>query len=429
MRRARRHGRGAHLRRLLFGSFVAAILVAMVVSSVVMHTFGDRPPFVRDVELAKRFVAGRFDLVWDRPDARHELASALARDFDLGVRVYDARGGRLDEAGAFRSCHWIADVDVGPAAAPRGRVDVCVRRAGPRPIPVAHGVALFGVAFVLMGLAAFVARRIAKPLEQLTRVAQALGEGKLDTRAELRHRGRGEVGELGRAMNDMADRIERQVRGQRELLAAVSHELRTPLARMRLLVDLARDEGASDERMSAIEREIVETDALVADLLASSRVDFSALVRKRVELLSLAREALKRAALPSARLEHDGAPTEVEVDVTLVARAIAILLDNARNHGGAQVVVRVGRTNDRVSVVVEDDGPGFDPSDLPKVFLPFVRGRGEGPDERGGVGLGLSLVRRIAEAHGGRAFAENRDGGGARVGFELGRRTSVPPPR
>lgn len=429
MRRGRRRGRGAHLRRLLFGSFVAAILVAMVVSSVVVHTLGDRPPFVRDLERAKAFVAGRFEVVWDRPGERHELAVALARDFEVGVRVHDGQGHRLDEAGAFRACQRIAAVDVGSRTSPRGRVDLCFRRPGPRPIPFAHAIALVGVAFVLMGLSAFVARRIAKPLEQLTRVAQALGEGKLDTRAELRHRGRGEVGDLARAMNDMADRIERQVRGQRELLAAVSHELRTPLARMRLLVDLARDEGASEERMAAIEREIVETDALVADLLASSRVDFAALVRKRVELLSLVREALKRADLPSARLEHDGSPTEVEVDVTLVSRAIAILLDNARNHGGAQVVVRVGRVNERVSVVVEDDGPGFDPSDLPKVFLPFVRGRGEGPDERGGVGLGLSLVRRIAEVHGGRAFAENRDGGGARVGLELGRRSSVPPPR
>ena len=83
------------------------------------------------------------------------------------------------------------------------------------------------------------------------------------------------------------------------------------------------------------------------------------------------------------------------------------MLDNARKHGGSHVRVRVWRDAGLVTVRVEDDGPGIDPSDLPRIFTPFARGRDAAPDEQHGVGLGLYLVSRIAQAHGGAAFAEN----------------------
>jgi signal transduction histidine kinase len=97
-----------------------------------------------------------------------------------------------------------------------------------------------------------------------------------------------------------------------------------------------------------------------------------------------------------------------------------VLLDNAGKHGGARVRVCATREPNGVRLAVEDDGPGLDPADLTRLFAPFARGRGLAPDERRGVGLGLYLVRRIAEAHGGTAFAENRTEGGARVGLTLG---------
>ena len=114
----------------------------------------------------------------------------------------------------------------------------------------------------------------------------------------------------------------------------------------------------------------------------------------------------------------DGARS-VHADATLLSRALAILLDNARKHGGAHVRVRAWRESAHVVFSVEDDGSGFDPADLPRVFEPFARGHGQAPDERHGVGLGLYLVRRIARAHGGDAFAENRSEGGARIRFTV----------
>ena len=108
---------------------------------------------------------------------------------------------------------------------------------------------------------------------------------------------------------------------------------------------------------------------------------------------------------------------ELEADPTLLARALANLLDNAARHGGGATSLQVETDPSEVRFVVEDAGPGIPEHVLPRVFDSFVRG------ERGGassLGLGLALVRRIALAHGGRAFAENRHQGGARVGFSVG---------
>jgi two-component system, OmpR family, sensor kinase len=95
------------------------------------------------------------------------------------------------------------------------------------------------------------------------------------------------------------------------------------------------------------------------------------------------------------------------------------LLDTAVKHGGKHVQVSASPSGDWISIAVDDDGAGFEAADLGRLFDPFVRGRGAAPDERRGVGLGLYLVRRIAEAHGGQPFARNRDQGGAHVGFTL----------
>ena len=109
----------------------------------------------------------------------------------------------------------------------------------------------------------------------------------------------------------------------------------------------------------------------------------------------------------------------MNADATLLSRALIVLFDNAKKHGGPRVRVIVSRRAGFLRFSVEDDGSGFDPDDLPRLFTPFARGRGEAPDEGQGVGLGLYLVRRIAEVHGGGAFAENAVPAGARVGFTV----------
>jgi signal transduction histidine kinase len=109
---------------------------------------------------------------------------------------------------------------------------------------------------------------------------------------------------------------------------------------------------------------------------------------------------------------------EVEADATLLLRAAGKLIDNAERHGAGLVRLTVRSRPGHVIIEAADAGPGFPEADLPRAFEPFQR-RPIGRDDRRSLGLGLSLVRRIADAHHGKAYIRNRDGGGATVGIEL----------
>jgi two-component system, OmpR family, sensor kinase len=260
------------------------------------------------------------------------------------------------------------------------------------------------------------AYRLAWPLWELVRAAQDFGAGKLERRARVHRRSPREVAELAAAFNDMAGRIQAQMHEQRELLGSVSHELRTPLARMRVLLAILQESSGESELLAKFEREIVEMDALVGELLAEARIQAGALTKRPLDLADMVRECSERLGLTLDAVEVcDG----VTADATLISRAITLLLDNASKHGGKHIRVRATHSGEFVRIGVEDDGAGFDAADLPQLFAPFARGRGASLDEHRGVGLGLYLVRRIAEAHGGTAFAENRESGGAHVGFTL----------
>jgi len=213
-------------------------------------------------------------------------------------------------------------------------------------------------------------------------------------------------------------RLERQLTEQRELLAAVSHELRTPLARIRLLVEIARQSNPTPATLDDIEREAIEIDTLVGELLASARLEFQAVTRKPLEAGEVARRALERAGEGAAKLALPAAPLPFVADPTLIARALANLIDNARKHGGGLDGIAVRAGDGTVVFDVSDRGSGFAPGDEARVFDRFYRGNGDA-GHHGSLGLGLSLVRRIAVAHGGRADAANRPDGGARVTLEL----------
>jgi len=277
--------------------------------------------------------------------------------------------------------------------------------------------------FLLWTFSRFMARRIASPLSELERMARAIGSGNFHERIDMRQRSMrmGEFPVLGTALNDLADRLEKQLGDQRALLATVSHEIRTPLARMRLLVEFARDceDGVKREKhLVELDKEIVGVDALVSELLAASRIDFGALQRTELIAYDVAKQALERIGGSGATVEDRTERATFLGDATLVTRAVGNLLENAKRHGGGAVRLRVLERGPRIAFEVDDDGPGFAPGEEAQVFQPFYRGKNGGENS---VGLGLALVKRIAEAHGGRAYALNREGGGARVGIELAR--------
>ena len=282
---------------------------------------------------------------------------------------------------------------------------------------------VFGVpAFVLWTASGRVARRIARPLYELARVAHDIGEGDLSARASLKDAGLDEIAMLSHALNQMAGRIERQLVEQRELLAAVSHELRTPLARIRLVVEIAREGRFEAKSLDEIERETIEIDTLVGELLASARLEFQALVPRPLEACEMARRALERAGEEPCKLKLDAAEVPFAADPTLVARALSNLIDNARKHGEGLDELRVTRASSCVVFTVTDKGPGFAPGDEERIFGRFYQGPSPATKDgtsRGSLGLGLSLVKRIAEAHGGKVAARNRGKGGAQLTLVL----------
>jgi two-component system OmpR family sensor kinase len=286
-----------------------------------------------------------------------------------------------------------------------------------------------------------IARRIARPLAELAHVSTEIGNGNLDARAVDACRGIDEVARLARAVNDMADRIQRQLKGQRELLAGVSHELRTPLARLRVLLDIARDRGVSESVFTEWERELLEMDQLVGELLASARLDFQSVDRSLLDAVDVATRALARAGQRLDLLEVGASSIPLQADPTLLARALANLLENAHKHGRGLTRLEVDARNGLVSFAVEDRGPGIPPDIAERIFEPFVRGsNGRGADPvaaaKAGpanasdtsLGLGLALVARIARAHGGRVFSQPLRPVGSRFVFEIpaGAPTSKP---
>jgi signal transduction histidine kinase len=302
-------------------------------------------------------------------------------------------------------------------------VHVCFeRRRGRNAVRVA--VPIVVALTMLWAASGVISRRLSRPIVELARVAEDIGSGRLSSRARFRGHPPGEIRMLAEVINDMAARIERTLADQRALLAAVSHEIRTPLARMRLLVEMARDKFGDEAAFDKLDTEVQDIDSLVGDLLASSRVDFAALVPVRLEAERVAREALDRAHVDgaprdSARLVVDTPGLAFMGDPTLVARALANLVANAKMHAGGVTLLRVRAKGGMVIFEVEDEGAGFAAGEEVRIFEPFYRRGRQGASEGPSVGLGLTLVRRIAEAHGGTAYARNRTPRGAVVAVEF----------
>ena len=288
------------------------------------------------------------------------------------------------------------------------------------PLPPGAGLLVgLGVLFAAVAIGAWpVVRRLTRRLEALKAGVEAFGAGALDRRVAAD--GSDEVAAVAASFNRAAERIERLVGSHRALLANASHELRSPLARMKLaLAMLDRGaQGAERERLrQEIETNIAELDALVEEVLLASRLDAGAAdaaTRTRVDLLGLAAE---EAAHVGAELA-DAQPVAVDGDERLLRRALRNLLENARRHGGGAITVATGSLGGRARLRVCDRGPGVPEAMRERIFEPFFRLPGQS-EQAGGVGLGLALVKQIAERHGGSVRCLARDGGGSCFEIDL----------
>jgi signal transduction histidine kinase len=254
-----------------------------------------------------------------------------------------------------------------------------------------------------------VVRRLTRRLEALKQGVEAFGAGALHRR--VAEDGRDEVAALGASFNRAATRIEALLRSHQSLLANASHELRSPLARLKMA--LAMIEDAAPEQRAALKSEIdtniAELDALVEEVLLAGRLDAGASPARKdpVSLLALAAEEAARVGAAAT-----GVDAQVQGDERLLRRALRNLLENARRYGGGEVEATVSARPGTVELRVSDRGPGVPEAYRERIFEAFFRVPGHA-EHSGGVGLGLSLVRQIAERHAGRVRCEPREGGGS----------------
>ncbi len=444
-------------RRRLFWRIYAQglLLVAASAAAVYLVTswLGPAAPWHgQPGALFERVVSADLSSALGEPRVLREKVDELAEILGADVAIYDAGGARLAAAGAlppgpltepwpprdrFRGRHdrWVRTFPLGPwPGSAYARVAPNTRRL------VLRAQSLVGVLAVLTLLSFPMARALARPLEKLTATATELGHGNLAARTGLVRDD--EVGALAKAFDEMAARIETYVTSEKELLAGVSHELRTPLARVRVALELA-EEGSADPaevraRLAGIGQDLAELESILANVFAIARLDHIhgagalALGRGAVSPAKLVGDAAARfrAAHPEHTLNEQvaaGLP-ELDGDATLLRRVLDNLLDNAaaygETHAPIEITAGLDPSGGAIELAVSDRGVGVSAADLPRLFEPFFRGDRSRARATGGVGLGLTLCRRIAEAHGGRITTERRDGGGLTVRATLPLRRS-----
>jgi signal transduction histidine kinase len=427
--------RGRRSRRLqarLLLWFLVAIVLAIGASVLTtMLTAGDNDNPTRVVS---KHVQHRLAKSWDDPVATDQYVAELRETTGLDMRVRrDAAhfsGRRGARGGGMIFEDGVAYVPVLQRGVVVGALEL--RTGTPAPQLWRVGVALGAALLVLGAVARRVSKSLARPLEHLAQTAERFGSGDLKARTGIEHLPRRwvaeEVRDVGRAFDNMADRIARVVNEQRELLAAISHELRSPLGRARIAVEIARERPEPGAALDDVERQLVEMDVILGDLLASARAGLADLRVEEVELVPWLRARIASENDLVTPIELTVAPgaasLRVKIDAALLGRALHNLFANAWNHGHPKdtaLEVTASVAGDRARVAVRDRGPGFSAAVLPRAFEPFVMGADSARSPGAhGMGLGLALVRRIVEAHGGAASAVNvLDGDGAEVSIEL----------
>lgn len=289
---------------------------------------------------------------------------------------------------------------------------------------------LLGAALAILlavAVAAFVTRRISRPLLALTDASRALTRGE-QAASTLPTTGPGELGELARAFATMADTVRREDELRRTLVADVAHELRTPVTILRGQTEQILDGIAepTPDRLVSLHDEVLRLQRLTDDLATLSAANAAGITVRRnpIELDELTERALSALAVRAAdaevslRREHDG-EVWVEGDEDRLVQVLHNLLTNAIRFTppGGTVTTSTRRDGIQAVLTVTDTGPGIPPEDLPHVFDRFWQGAAA--KGRGGSGIGLAVVETLVHAHGGTVTATNLPGGGAALEVHL----------
>lgn len=429
----------------LFGRALLIMLVPLVVLQLLMaHIFYERhwDSVVRNLsttlsaDIALVYRTYQETLPDQGADAATEAARRLATSLAIGVeRIDDSSLPMVDGAGRKRfpemfdalkaRIHQPLMIDDDPRAN-RVRVRAGIADGGllefafSRKRLASSTTYIFilwmvGSAMLLMLIATMFLRNQIKPIVQLARAAEQFGMGQEMVEFSST-RGASEIKRASSAFRTMADRIRRSVSSRTEMLAGISHDLRTPLTRMKLEIEMGKIDQATRD---ALEGEIEEMRSMVDEYLdfargdagePMERTDVGTLVRELVEGYRRQRRSVELSACE---------PAIMMVRPQAMRRALTNLIDNALRYGKT-ATVEMEQSIGFVRIKVTDKGPGIPEEEFETVFKPFTRLEASRNVKTGGVGLGLSIARDIAQSHGGNITLENqRDSQGQTRGLEV----------
>lgn len=387
--------------------FFFGVLVNPTVSSLVGRLIAEHTRVLasQSPDLpAAREISGRLDV-----QIRYEGPAGTWQTAELPTiaEIRSWPGG-----GALAHFSWGRDYYVVPA--PDGGAYLFAWRFR-QPLRQAHRVLLWLLLLFVAGVllaAHAVLRRLLRPLRSLHEGVTRLSEGHLDV--SLPNRTRDEFGVLTEAFNQMVGRIRDMLSARDQLLLDVSHELRSPLTRMKVALALLPD----GDKKRSLAADVVEMEAMITELLELERLRNGSSIRtSRQDLALILREMAEsfRDHPPGVRLSP--LPEIVlEIDADRIRTVLRNLLENAIKYSlpdSGPVEISIMDQGEAVVVRVADDGPGIPASDLPQLFEPFFRVDRSRSKKSGGYGLGLSICKRIMEAHGGGIAVTNNSGRGA----------------
>ena len=275
----------------------------------------------------------------------------------------------------------------------------------------------------------FVSRRILSPAESLAQAARALSHGDFSQRVHVRSND--EFGELAIAFNAMAEGLERTEQLRRNMVADVAHELRTPLSNIQGHLEAIRDGllPAEPAIFDSIYEEALLLARLVEDLqdLTLAEAGQLTLIRQSVDVVDIVRRAAAAAQPPAEargltiETNLPSQPATAELDPERIGQVLRNLLSNAITHTpeGGRITVEVKDEGHELRIGVADTGVGIPPADLPYVFERFYRVDRSRVRATGGAGLGLTIAKRLVEAHGGTITVESEPGKGTQFTFTL----------
>jgi two-component system osmolarity sensor histidine kinase EnvZ len=305
-----------------------------------------------------------------------------------------------------------------PELPPPYMVRVTYWHDGPEALASFALILLVGLASILL-TAVILARRLTKPLHQLSDATRHVGCG--ERIAPLPETGPAELAELVRSFNEMAQQIQDLLANRTTLLAGISHDLRSPLTRIELALEMLEDEDNA-RLVGGVRRDVHQMNRLIGLFMEISK-GLQEERRRKTDVIPLVQEVVVDCRRSGVEIQWRAGAERCErlIHPLALGRIVNNLVENAIRYGEGKPI-RVACDVDEAGtlrIVVEDQGPGIPEAERDKVFQPFYRLEGSRSTATGGSGLGLSIVRQLAQANGCRVELLPADGGGTRAVITL----------